>query len=272
MTSRRVAIVTGGSRGIGRGIVLRLAKDGFNIVINYQSSIAKAQEVVDEIAALPATHDHNEVDPVRAIAVQADFGKMEDAQRLLHDTIASFGRLDIVVFNAAWVQFIPIHDLTEQSYLDAFDTNVKGPLFFSKLAQPHLAKAQEEAAAVQFGGSPLGGSRIISISSVVAILSDIDASSLLYTMTKGALNQLTRVLARDPDFGGRGITVNAVAPGPIDTDALRVFPHWDIYASNNPQKRIGQAGDIADVVSFLASNDSRWVNGHTVVASAGAVV
>jgi len=272
MTSRRVAIVTGASRGIGRGIALRLAKDGFNIVVNYQSSIAMAQEVVNEIAALPATHYDKEADHVRAIGVQADVGKMEDAQRLLHDTIASFGRLDIVVFNAAWIQFISIRDLTEQSYLDAFDTNVKGPLFFSKLAQPHLAKAQEEAAAVQFGGSPLGGSRIINISSVAAIRSDISESMLLYAMTKGALNQLTRVLARDPDFGGKGITVNAVAPGPIDTDALRTLPQWDSHASKNPQKRIGQVDDIADVVSFLASNDSRWVNGHTMVASGGAVV
>lgn len=272
MTSRRVAIVTGASRGIGRGIALRLARDGFNIVVNYQSSITMAQEVVNEITALPATHYNKEVDPVRAISVQADIGKMEDAQRLLHDTIASFGRLDIIVFNAAWVQFISIRDLTEQSYLDAFDTNVKGPLFLSKLAQPHLAKAQEEAAVVQFGGSPLGGSRIISISSVTAIRSDINESRLLYAMTKGALNQLTRVLARDPDFGGKGITVNAVAPGPIDTDALRTLPQWDTHASKNPQKRIGQVDDIADVVSFLASNNSRWVNGHTMVASGGAVV
>ncbi|KFH62978.1 hypothetical protein MVEG_11016 [Podila verticillata NRRL 6337] len=271
-SSRRVAIITGASRGIGRGIALRLAKDGFNIVINYNSSIAKAQEVVNEIAALPGTHSDKEVEHVRAIAVQADVGKMEDAQRLLRDTIASFGRIDIVVFNAAWIQFTSIRDLAEQSYLDAFDTNVKGPLFFSKLAQPHLAKAQEEAAVVQFGGSPLGGSRIISISSVAAIRSDIGESMLLYAMTKGALNQLTRVLARDPDFGGKGITVNAVAPGPIDTDALRMLPQWDSHASKNPQKRIGQVDDIADVVSFLASNDSRWVNGHTMVASAGAVV
>ncbi|KAI1305401.1 hypothetical protein EDD11_004992 [Mortierella claussenii] len=259
MTSRRVAIVTGSSRGIGRGIALRLAKDGFNIVVNYQSSIAMAQEVVNEIAALPATHYDKEVGPVRTIGVQADVGKMEDAQRLLHDTIASFGRLDIVVFNAVWVQFISIRDLTEQSYLDAFDTNIKGPLFFSKLAQPYLAKAQEEAAAVY-------------ISSITAIRSDITESRLLYAMTKGTLNQLTRVLARDPDFGGKGITVNAVAPGPIDTDALRTLSQWDSHASKNPQKRIGQVDDIADVVSFLASNDSRWVNGHTMVASGGAVV
>ncbi|KAF9213975.1 hypothetical protein BGZ59_004530, partial [Podila verticillata] len=122
-SSRRVAIITGASRGIGRGIALRLAKDGFNIVINYNSSIAKAQEVVNEIAALPGTHSDKEVEHVRAIAVQADVGKMEDAQQLLRDTIASFGRIDIVVFNAAWIQFTSIRDLTEQSYLDAFNTN-----------------------------------------------------------------------------------------------------------------------------------------------------
>ncbi|KAF9943575.1 hypothetical protein BGZ70_005760, partial [Mortierella alpina] len=199
--SRRVAIVTGASRGIGRGIALRLASDGFNIVVSYHSNIAMAQEVVEEIAALPASHLQQGVQHVRAIAVQADIGKMEDAQRLLRDTLASFGRLDVLVLNAAWIQFVTISDLTEQSYLDAFDTNVKGPLFLSKMAQPHLAKAQEDAAAVQSGESPLGGSRIISISSVTAIRSDIHESRLLYAMTKGALNQLTRVLAKDPDFG-----------------------------------------------------------------------
>ncbi|KAF9572817.1 hypothetical protein EC968_009456 [Mortierella alpina] len=272
--SRRVAIVTGASRGIGRGIALRLARDGFNVVVNYQSSSAKAQEVVDEIASLPVAHSEKDVkhQHVRAIAVQADIGKMEDAQRLLQDTIISFGRLDILVLNAARIQLLTIRDLTEQAYLDAFDTNVKGPLFLSKIAQPHLAKAQEDVAAVQSGGSPLGGSRIISISSITAIRSDIAESRLLYAMTKGALNQLTRVLARDPDFGGKGITVNAVAPGPIETDALRTLSQWDSYASKNPQNRIPQVEDIADVVSFLASNDSRWVNGHTMVASGGAIV
>ncbi|KAF9948549.1 hypothetical protein BGZ72_009563 [Mortierella alpina] len=269
--SRRVAIVTGASRGIGRGIALRLAKDGFNVVVNYQSSAAKAQEVVEEIAALPPTHSNNHQLHVRAIAVQADAGKVTDGKRLLDETIAAFGRLDVVVFNAAWVNAGSIREMTEESFADAIDTNVKGPLFFSKLAQPYLEKAQTEAHAVKEGGSPLGGSRVINISSVGASISNPLAGMLVYSITKGALNQLTRVLARDQDFGAKGITVNGVAPGPVDTDAFRKNPRplIEAAAAQAPQNRLGEVDDIADVVSFLASNDSRWVNGQTIAVSGG---
>ncbi|KAF9953675.1 hypothetical protein BGZ70_000152 [Mortierella alpina] len=273
-SSRRVALVTGASRGIGRGIALRLAKDGFNVVINYQSNAAKAQELVNEIAALHPTHFDKNHEPVRAVAIQGDAAKTADGKRLLEETIAAFGRLDIVVFNAAWVSTGSIREATEDLFAEAIDTNVKGPLFFSKLAQPHLEKAQKEANVVKNGGSPLGGSRIINISSVVATLSDPQQDFLVYSITKGALNQLTRVLARDQDFGAKGITVNGIAPGPVDTDALRKLPEPVLQAleASAPQKRLGEVGDIADVVSFLASNESRWVNGQTIGASGGAVV
>ncbi|KAF9278590.1 hypothetical protein BGZ68_008489, partial [Mortierella alpina] len=139
---------------------------------------------------------------------------------------------------------------------------------------PYLEKAQKEADEVKNGGSPLGGSRIINISSVVANMSDPQGDFLVYSITKGALNQLTRVLARDQDFGAKGITVNGVAPGPVDTDALRKLPEpmLQAMAANAPQKRLGEVDDIADVVSFLASNESRWVNGQTIGASGGVVV
>ncbi|KAF9946521.1 hypothetical protein BGZ72_000250 [Mortierella alpina] len=272
--SRRVAIVTGASRGIGRGIAIRLAKDGFNIVVNYQSSAAKAQEVVDEIEALHLTQTGKNQERVRAIAVQADTAKTADGKRLLTETVAAFGRLDIVVFNAAWARGASIRDTTEELFAEAIDTNVKGPLFFSKLAQPYLEKAQKETYAVKDGGSPLGGSRIISISSMVTTVSDPNVSLFLYTLSKGALDQLTRVLARDQDFGAKGITVNGVAPGPIDTDALRQLPEHELQAMTMlaPQKRLGEADDIADVVSFLASNESRWVNGQTITVAGGLVV
>ncbi|KAF9979598.1 hypothetical protein BGZ75_009461 [Mortierella antarctica] len=273
-STRRVAIVTGASRGIGRGIALRLAKDGFNVVINYQSNATKAQELVNEIAAQHPTHHDKNHEPVRAVAIQGDAAKTTDGKRLLEETIAAFGRLDIVVFNAAWVNTGSIRETTEELFAEAIDTNVKGPLFFSKLAQPYLEKAQKEANAVKNGGSPLGGSRIINISSVVATMSDPQGDFLLYTITKGALNQLTRVLARDQDFGAKGITVNGIAPGPVDTDALRKIPEPMLQALRDtaPQKRLGEVEDIADAVSFLASNESRWVNGQTIGASGGGVV
>ncbi|KAF9217846.1 hypothetical protein BGZ59_009819 [Podila verticillata] len=273
--SRRVAIVTGSSRGIGRAIALRLAKDGFNVVVNYQSSADKAQEVVSQIAALPSIQSEKSKEHVRAIAIQGDAGKTADGKRILDETIAAFGRLDVIVFNAAWATIGPFREVTEESFTDAFDTNVKGPLFFAKLAQPYLEKAQNEPVAAQSGASPIGGSRVITLSSIVASMSNPLDSYLVYCMTKGALNQMTRVLARDPDFGGKGITVNAVAPGPIDTDALRQQlsqPILDALVETHPQKRLGLTEEVADVVSFLSSYDSRWVNGHTIGVNGGSAV
>ncbi|KAF9286612.1 hypothetical protein BGZ68_002750 [Mortierella alpina] len=273
-SSRRVAIVTGASRGIGRGIALRLAKDGFNVVVNYLSNAAKAQDIVNEIAALQPSHpDHNH-EPVRAVAIQGDASKTADGKRLLEETIAAFGRLDIVVFNAAWTKMVSIRDATEELFEEAIDTNIKGPLFFAKLAQPYLEKAQNEDGAVMNGGSPLGGSRIINISSKVATVSDPEGDDLMYPISKGALNQLTRVLARDQDFGAKGITVNGIAPGLVNTDALKELPDPIVEAliAKNPQKRLGKVEDIADVVSFLASNESRWVNGQTIGVNGGSVV
>ncbi|KAF9278589.1 hypothetical protein BGZ68_008488 [Mortierella alpina] len=273
-SSRRVAIVTGASRGIGRGIALRLAKDGFNVVVNYQSSAAKAQDLVNEIAALPHTQSNKSDEPVRAVAIQGDASKTADGKRLLEETIATFGRLDIVVFNAAWANMISIRETTEEQFADAIDTNVKGPLFFSKLAQPYLENAQKEDSVVKNGGSPLGGSRIINISSGIATESNPLEQFLVYSITKGAMNQLTRVLARDQDFGAKGITVNGIAPGPVDTDALRQNPGPIVQAlaAMAPQKRLGEVDEIADVVSFLASNDSRWVNGQTIEVNGGFAV
>ena len=149
--SRRVAIVTGASRGIGRGIALRLAKDGFNVVVNYLSSAVKAQEIVDEIAALRSTQSNKNHTQVHAIAIQGDAGKVADGKRLLDETIAAFGRIDIVVFNAAYFGGGSIREVTEESFAAAFDTKVKGPMFLSKLAQTYVEKAQQEAHAVKDG-------------------------------------------------------------------------------------------------------------------------
>ncbi|KAH7033795.1 short chain dehydrogenase/ reductase [Linnemannia elongata] len=247
MTStRRVALVTGSSRGIGRAIALRLAQDGFNIVVNYHSNVAKAQEVVDLIAALPASISTN-------------------------PTIATFGRLDVVVLNAAWLYYESVHDMTEESYLEAFDTNVKGPMFFAKLAHPHLAKAQSTPVP-----NTAGGARIITVSTTLTSLSLVQGDHFLYCATKGALEQVTRTLAKDKSFGGSGITVNSVAPGPIDTEGLRQDIKDEaalgFFASLHPEGRLGEVGDVAGVVGFLASDAARWVNGQVLRINGGMAV
>ncbi|KAF9283548.1 hypothetical protein BGZ88_010439 [Linnemannia elongata] len=243
MTStRRVAIVTGSSRGIGRDIALRLAQDGFHVVVNYQSSASRAQEVVNEIEALPATNIAGKPqDGVRAIAFKADIGRLDEGQKLLDETIAVFGRLDIVVLNATWMVAQSVHELTEDSYLEAFNTNVKGPLFFLKNSQPYLAQAQADQKHLQ--------------------------DHLTYCATKGALEQITRVLAKDKEFGAKGITINTIAPGTIDTEGFRRGKEEaliDFFKSAHPEGRLGNPDDISGVVSFLASDNSKWVNGQTI--------
>jgi len=266
MTStRRVAIVTGSSRGIGRGIALRLAQDGFNVVVNYQSNAAKAQEVVEEVAKISVSDSNNE--PVRAIAVQADIGYLEQGQRLLDETLAAFGRLDVVILNAGWLVYQSIQDMTEESYLEAFNTNVKGPMFFSRLVQPHLAQSQELSSST--------GSRIVTISTSLTTLSMVQGDHFLYSASKGALEQITRVLAKDKSFGGRGITVNSIAPGPVDTESFRRGldeNHIGFFKSLHPQNRLGALDDIAGAVSFLAGPDSKWVNGQTLRVNGGLAV
>ncbi|KAG0344785.1 hypothetical protein BG005_001672 [Podila minutissima] len=272
MTStRRVAIVTGSSRGIGRDIALRLAQDGFHVVVNYQSSASRAQEVVNEIAALSTTHIAGKPqDRVRAFAFKADIGRLDEGQKLLDETIAAFGRLDIVVLNAAWMMAQTIHELTEDSYLEAFNTNVKGPLFFFKNAQPYLAQAQADQkhlVPVHERGSPVGGSRIITISTSLTTLSMVGEDHLTYCATKGALEQITRVLAKDKAFGAKGITINTIAPGAIDTEGFRRGKEEDVidfFKAAHPEGRLGQPDDISGVVSFLASGNSKWVNGQTI--------
>ncbi|KAF9140925.1 hypothetical protein BG015_001464 [Linnemannia schmuckeri] len=271
-STHRVAIVTGSSRGIGRAIALRLAQDGFNVVINYQSNAAKAQEAVNLISTLPTK--------VRAIAIQANIANLDEGQKLLDAAIAAFGRLDVVVFNAAWLHSESIHDMTEASYLQAFDTNVKGPMFFSKIAQPYLAKAQASPVLTSNDNNntskTVGKSRIINIGATLTTMSLVQGEHFLYCATKGALEQVTRTLAKDKLFGGLGITVNAIAPGPIDTEGLRQELKDEkvlgFFRTLHPEGRLGEAEDIAGVVAFLASEESRWVNGQILRVNGGLAV
>ncbi|KAF9330399.1 hypothetical protein BG006_006669 [Podila minutissima] len=267
--SRRVAIVTGSSRGIGRAIALRLAQDGLHVVVNYVSNKSKAQQVVDEITALATSSTTEE--PVRAIAVQGSIGNLDEGRRLLNATIREFGRLDVVVLNAGWLVYQSIHEMTEQSYQEATSINVMGPAFFSKMAQPYLAKSTDATTAEEANASNATG-RIITISTSLTSLSMVQGSHFLYSMTKGALEQMTRVLAKDKEFGGRGITVNTISPGPIDTESFHAgldVSHAKFFASLHPQNRLGAADDVAGMVSFLASRDSRWVNGQIIRVNGG---
>lgn len=240
----RVAIVTGASKGIGAGIARQLAADGARVVVNYAASKGAADQVVAAIQAAGGD----------AMAVAADVTQRGDVERLVHTAIAAYGRLDIVVNNACVYQFATIEETSEALYRKQFDLNVLGTLLVAAAAAPHLGK----------------GASIINISSNVTRI--FPADSAIYTGTKGAVDAITGVLARE--LGPRGIRVNAVSPGLIETDGTHAagvigsaFQDWN--EDRTPLGRIGQVADIAPIVSYLASDDARWVTGEIILGSGG---
>ncbi|KAI0364730.1 NAD-P-binding protein [Pilatotrama ljubarskyi] len=244
----KVAIVTGSSRSIGAAIATQLASSGANVVINYVSNTSSAQAVADNI---------NKQGAGKAIIVKADAGSVADNQKLVEETLRQFGRLDIVVLNAGIMELKKLPDVTEESYNRHFDTNVKGPLFLAQAAAPHL--------------SP--GGRIICFSTSLTRASGVSPEYLVYASTKGAVEQLSRILAKE--LGPRGITVNTIAPGPIDTDMFRngkSEQQINFVAGLHPQKRLGTAEEVSNVVAFLASPEASWVNGQTLMVNGGFAV
>jgi len=240
----KVAIVTGASKGMGAGIARQLAADGAKVVVNYASSKAGADQVVADIEAAGG----------QAVAVGADVTNPAQIEALVQAALDHFGRLDIVVNNAGIYQFARIEETTEALYRKQFDINVLGPLLVAGAAAPHLGK----------GGS------IINISSFVTRV--LPAESAIYSGTKGAIDAITGVLARE--LGPRGIRVNAVNPGLIETEGTHAagvmgsdFQAWN--EGQTPLGRIGQVRDIAPIVSYLASDDAGWVTGELILGSGG---
>src|SRR5271168_3166258 len=184
----KVALVTGASRGIGRAIALRLARDGAAVAVNFASNTAEAQKTAAEITAAGGT----------AVAIRADIGRVAEVVRMFDETLARFGKLDILVNNAGIMFIKPIGDVTEADFDRIFDINVKGTFFACQQAALRLAD----------------GGRIINFSSstTARFMPNYNA----YVATKGAVEQLTRSLAKE--LGPRGITINTVSPGPTETD------------------------------------------------------
>ncbi|UHD28466.1 glucose 1-dehydrogenase [Klebsiella variicola] len=240
----KVAIVTGGSSGIGAGIARQLAADGARVIVNYASNRSSADKVVADIEAAGG----------RAVAVAADVTNPSEVEALVNSAIGNFGRLDIVVNNAGIYQFARIEDSTEVLYRRQFDINVLGPLLLVGAATPHLGK----------------GSSIINISSFVTHVAIPE--SAIYSGTKGAIDAITSVLSRE--LGPRGIRVNAVNPGLIETEGSHIsgamnsdFQIWN--EKQTPLGRIGQVQDVAPIVAFLASDDAGWITGEVILASGG---
>ena len=243
--SGKVAVVTGASKGIGAGIAKQLAAEGAAVVVNYSSSKADADNVVNEVAAGGG----------KAVAVQANLSKAADIEKMFAETKKAFGRLDILVNNAGIYESLPLENVTEEHFHRQFNLNVLGPLLATKAA----AKLFDDA-----GGS------VINISSVVSTLGFPNYS--VYSGTKGAVDAMTRSLAKE--FGQRKIRVNAINPGPVETEGAQAAgitesdtrKHFEALI---PLGRIGEPQDIAGAAVFLASQDSSWITGETLIISGG---
>jgi len=238
----KVALVTGGSRGIGAGIALRLAEEGATVAISYASNKAAADEVVQKIAQLGAG----------VVAFQANASSPEAGQKLVESVVGSVGKIDILVNNAGVFEGAPLDQITVDHFNRVFDVNVKGVIATTIAALPQMKD----------------GGRIINISSVAADASLPGFS--VYSASKAALDALTRVWAQD--LGARRITVNGVAPGATATDMYNQGLNEEgkqQLISKTALGRVGETDDIAAVVAFLASEDGRWVTGQTIRSDGG---
>jgi 3-oxoacyl-[acyl-carrier protein] reductase len=243
-TKKQSAIVTGASRGIGRAVATRLARDGFAVAVNYAGNAAKADEVVAEIKAATAGR--------QAISVQADVANAADVERLFREAVDAFGGINVVV-NCAGI--MPLSPITEGD-LELFDkviaTNLRGTFVV-------LGQAARQVSS---------GGRIIAFSSSVIAKSFPTYGP--YIASKAGVEGLVRVLANE--LRGRNITVNAVAPGPVATELFltgKAEAQIEELRRLPPLERLGQPEDIANVVSFLAGPDGGWVNGQVLRANGG---
>jgi 3-oxoacyl-[acyl-carrier protein] reductase len=242
----KVAVVTGASKGIGAEVAKQLAAEGAKVVVNYASSRAGADAVVAEIARGGG----------RAIAVGADVSDREGVERLFAETMSAFGRLDVLVNNAGIYEFAPLAEVTKEHFDRQFSVNVLGLILTTQEAVRH------------FG--PEGGS-VVNISSAVS--TTVFPMTSVYSATKAAVDSITRTLAAE--LGPRGIRVNSVNPGMIDTEGVRSAGIHEsdmrkMVEESTPLGRIGNVGDVAPVVCFLASVAARWVTGSSLRTAGGA--
>ncbi|KAJ6118967.1 hypothetical protein N7471_013587 [Penicillium samsonianum] len=237
-----VVVVAGASKGIGKAIALCAARDGASVVINYLTDASAAEDLVTQIG--------NE----RALAVQADISKPSEIIRLVKETVARFGSIDVLIPNAAFVPVGGLRDITDESFDRAFAVNVKGPCFVAKEAVPYMKP----------------GSAIIFISTDLADSGSAPPELLLYVSTKAALNQMTRIMAKE--LATQGIRVNAISPGATRTELFNKTNSVDTIqkiASRNPFNRIADPDEIAEAVSLLWKNESRWITGQVVKVNGG---
>lgn len=240
----KTAIVTGSSRGIGSRIAEAFAAAGANVVVNYSGSQGKAEEVVRRI----------EKQGGRAAAIRADVSRVAEIRALFEQTVETFGGVDILVNNAGVMHTIPLAQVTEEEFDRQFAVNVKGTFFACQAAAEHL--------------NP--GGRIINFST--SVVGAMFPGYSVYAGTKGAVEQFTRQLAKE--LGPKNITINALAPGPVNTELFLEGKSEQQVAGivgMNAFGRLGETEDITGAVLFLASEEARWITGQTLRVNGGFV-
>lgn len=243
MLTGKIAVVTGASRGIGREIAVTLASKGATVVVNYNGSAAKAEDVVKAIEAAGG----------KAEAVQCNVSDYEKAAELMDYVVKQYGRVDILVNNAGITRDNLLMKMSEEDFDAVLNTNLKGAFNCVR----HVARQMLKQKA----------GRIINISSVSGVLGN--AGQANYCASKAGLIGLTKSVARE--LASRGITVNAVAPGFIDTEMTQVLPDAVKAAATEqiPMKHFGETKDIANTVAFLASEDARYITGQVISVDGG---
>lgn len=243
----KIAVVTGASRGIGRAIALRLARDGASVVVNYAHNRDAAQATVDDITDAGG----------QALAVQADIASRVAIRYLFDTALQHYGRLDILVANAGYAVFKPLADISEEDFDATYAVNARGTFFCMQEALRHMAD----------------GGRIVCISTIGTLLNM--PGGACYFGAKAAVEQFCRVAARE--VAARGITINAVSPGFTDTEMLRAtLPAGEPDATTQlidmtPLGRLGEGRDIAAVVAFLVGPDAAWMTRQNLAVDGGIV-
>lgn len=235
-----MAVITGGSKGIGRAAAIEIASQGAAVVVNYNSDSKAADEVVSQIGA------------DRALAVKADASSVSGVESLVKRTVAKFGKIDILIPNAGILPMKDLEGTTEADFDRCMSINVKGPYFLCQKALPYMAE----------------GSRIVLVSTTLCAASTVTPNYLLYLTSKGAIEQMTRVLAKQ--LGPKKIAVNAIAPGPTATELFLEGKPENVIktiAGFSPQNRLGQPEEMAEAIRYLASTS--WMSGQVVRVNGG---
>ncbi|HFE6254128.1 TPA: 3-oxoacyl-[acyl-carrier-protein] reductase [Staphylococcus aureus] len=237
------ALVTGASRGIGRSIALQLAKEGYNVAVNYAGSKEKAEAVVEEIKAKG----------VDSFAIQANVADADEVKAMIKEVVSQFGSLDVLVNNAGITRDNLLMRMKEQEWDDVIDTNLKGVFNCIQKATPQMLRQRSGA--------------IINLSSVVGAVGNPGQAN--YVATKAGVIGLTKSAARE--LASRGITVNAVAPGFIVSDMTDALSDElkEQMLTQIPLARFGQDTDIANTVAFLASDKAKYITGQTIHVNGG---